>query len=116
MQGRDGNMYGGGAACGATGGGAIYKISPAGVESVLFNFPSQWLNCGGAGLTLGNDGNFYGACESGNPATGLGSIFRLTPAGVFTDLHDFTGANGDASARIPADPGQRWQFLRRDWK
>ena len=101
VQGRDGNMYGGGAACGANGNGAIYKISPAGAESVFFNFPQQWLFCGGAGLTLGNDGNFYGACEAGNPATGLGSIFRLTPAGAFTDLHDFTGANGDSLPVYP---------------
>ncbi len=33
----------------------------------------QWTNCGGAGLTLGSDGNFYGTCVAGNPATGLGS-------------------------------------------
>jgi uncharacterized repeat protein (TIGR03803 family) len=103
VQGRDGNMYGGGGACGAggTGGGAIYKISPAGVESMFFNFPQGWTNCGGAGLTLGNDGNFYSVCEGGNPATGMGSIFRLTPAGVFTDLHDFTGANGDSLPIYP---------------
>src|ERR1035437_5076495 len=94
VQGRDGNMYGGGNVCGANGSGAIYKISPAGVESMFYSFPGQWLYCGGAGLTVGSDGNFYGACEAGNPATGLGSIFRLTPAGVFTDLHDFTGVTG----------------------
>ena len=101
VQGRDGNMYGGGAVCGGNGSGAIYKISPAGVESMFFSFPGTWLYCGGAGLTLGSDGNFYGACEAGNPATGLGSIFRLTPAGVFTDLHDFTGANGDSFPVYP---------------
>ena len=99
VQGRDGNMYGGGGACANN--GAIYKISPAGVESVFFNFPAQWTNCGGAGLTLGSDGNFYGACEGGNPATGMGSIFRLTPAGVFTDLHDFDGKNGDSLPMYP---------------
>jgi len=101
VQGRDGNMYGGGASCGANGTGAVYKVSPAGVESVFFNFPQQWTDCGGAGLTLGSDGNFYGTCEAGNPATGLGSIFRLTPAGVFTDLYDFTGANGDSLPIYP---------------
>ena len=101
VQGRDGNLYGGGAACGGNGSGAIYKISPAGVESVFYSFSGQWLNCGGAGLTLGSDGNFYGACESGNPATGMGSIFRLTPAGVFTDVYDFTGANGDSLPVYP---------------
>ncbi len=101
VQGRDGNLYGGGASCGANGSGAIYKISPGGVESVFYSFPQQWLFCGGAGLTLGSDGNFYGACGWGNPATGLGSIFRLTPAGGFTDLHDFTGANGDSTPVYP---------------
>ena len=99
VQGRDGNLYGGGGAC--AGNGGIYKISPTGVESVFFYFPSQWTNCGGAGLTLGSDGNFYGACEGGNPATGMGSIFRLTPAGVFTDLHDFDGNNGDSLPMYP---------------
>ena len=68
---------------------------------MFFNFPFNWSNCGGSGLTLGNDGNFYGACESGNPATGMGSIFRLTPAGVFTDVYDFTGANGDSLPVYP---------------
>jgi len=101
VQGRDGNMYGGGGSCGGNGSGAIYKISPAGAESVFFSFPQQWLFCGDAGLTLGSDGNFYGTCETGNPATGLGSIFRLTPAGVFTDLHDFTGTNGDSLPVYP---------------
>jgi uncharacterized repeat protein (TIGR03803 family) len=112
VQGRDGNMYGGGAACGAggTGGGAIYKISPAGMETMFFNFPQGWTNCGGAGLTLGSDGNFYSVCEGGNPATGMGSIFRLTPAGVFTDLHDFTGANGDSLPIYPPIQGVDGNF------
>jgi uncharacterized repeat protein (TIGR03803 family) len=110
VQGRNGNLYGGGAACGGNGSGAIYKISLGGAESVLFSFPQQWINCGGAGLTLGNDGNFYGTCISGNPATGMGSIFRLTPAGVFTDLHDFTGASGDSLPVYPPIQGVDGDF------
>ena len=111
VQGRDGNMYGGSSTiCGGPGSAAIYKISPAGAESLLFIFPFNWTNCGGAGLTLGNDGNFYGACESGNPATGMGSIFQLTPAGVFTDLYDFTGANGDSLPVYPPIQGVDGNF------
>jgi uncharacterized repeat protein (TIGR03803 family) len=91
VQGRDGNMYGIGVSCG-TASGAVYKISPAGVESVLFNFPSGWSSCF-SGLTIGSDGNFYGTCFT--TPSGNGSIFQLTPAGVFTDKHDFTGTNGD---------------------
>jgi len=92
VQGRDGKMYGIGGSCGTNGTGAVYKISPAGTESVVFNFPSNWSSCF-SGLTLGSDGNFYGTCFT-NPG-GNGGIFKLTPAGVFTDVHDFTGVNGD---------------------
>ena len=94
VQGRDGFMYGVGAglARGANGTGAVYKISPAGVEKVFFNFPANFPNCI-SGLTLGTDGNFYGTCENPDGAT-PGFIYRLTPAGVFTDIHDF--ASGGA--------------------
>jgi uncharacterized repeat protein (TIGR03803 family) len=92
VQGRDGNMYGVGVGCGTNNTGAVYKISPAGAESVVFNFPSNWSFCF-SGLTLGSDGNFYGTCFT-NPG-GNGGIFKLTPAGVFTDVHDFTGVSGD---------------------
>jgi uncharacterized repeat protein (TIGR03803 family) len=92
VQGRDGNMYGIGGSCGANGTGAVYKISPTGTESVIYSFPSTWSSCF-SGLTQGNDGNFYGTCFT--TPTGNGSIFQLTPAGGFTDKHDFTGAYGD---------------------
>jgi uncharacterized repeat protein (TIGR03803 family) len=92
VQGRDGYMYGIGGTCGANGTGAVYKISPSGAESVVYNFPSDFANCF-SGLTIGSDGNFYGTCFT--TPTGNGSIFQLTPAGVFTDKYDFTGAYGD---------------------
>ncbi len=92
VQGRDGNMYGIGLYCGTNNTGAVYKISPTGAESVIYNFPANFSFCF-SGLTLGSDGNFYGTCFS--TPSGNGSIFRLTPAGVFTDKYDFTGANGD---------------------
>jgi len=110
VQGRDGNMYGGGAAACGSGQGTIYKISPAGVESAFFIFPFGWTQCGGAGLTLGSDGNFYGTCVAGNPALAMGNIFRLTPAGVITDLHDFTGTNGDSLPVYPPIQGVDGNF------
>jgi uncharacterized repeat protein (TIGR03803 family) len=93
VQGRDGNMYGVGAILGrgANNTGAVYKISPAGAESVFFNFPATISRCY-SGLTLGSDGNFYGTCGT-NTATGTGILYRLTPAGVFTDIHDFTASD-----------------------
>jgi uncharacterized repeat protein (TIGR03803 family) len=104
-QGRDGNMYGVGLFCGTNNTGAVYKISPSGTEHVVFSFPSDWAFCF-SGLTLASDGNFYGTCFT-NPG-GNGGIFQLTPAGAFTDKHDFTGANGDTEplyAPIQASDG-----------
>jgi len=90
VQGRDGNIYGVGAEGlrGANKTGAVYKITPTGAESVLVNFPANWINCY-SGFTLGRDGNFYGACEQGNPTNNGSFLFRMTPAGVLTDIHDF---------------------------
>src|ERR1700730_9189697 len=92
VQGRDGNMYGIGVSCG-TSSGAVYKMSPAGTESVVFNFPSGWSSCF-SGLTIGSDGNFYGTCFP--TPTGNGSIFQVPPAGLLTDKHDFTNVSGGA--------------------
>jgi len=92
VQGRDGNLYGVGVSCGTNGTGAVYKISTTGAETIVFSFPSTWSSCF-SGLTIGSDGNFYGTCFT-SPG-GNGGIFKLTPTGVFTDLHDFNAVNGD---------------------
>ena len=81
VQGRDGNMYGVGLYCGTNNTGSVYKISPSGAESLVFSFPSNWSFCF-SGLTLGNDGNFYGTCFS-TPGRQWWHLYQLTPAGVF---------------------------------
>src|ERR1019366_8418966 len=45
-----------------------------------------------AGLIQASDGNFYGATLHGLGAS-LGTLFRLTPANVFTTLHAFGGGD-----------------------
>jgi uncharacterized repeat protein (TIGR03803 family) len=100
VQGRDGNMYGIGLYCGTNNTGAVYKISPSGAESVVYSFPSNYSFCF-SGLILGSDGNFYGTCFSTPAGSGAGAIFKLTPGGVFTDVHDFTGAYGDTEPIYP---------------
>lgn len=46
-----------------------------------------------APVVLGNDGNYYGvALHGGAGGSNYGTAFRVTPGGVFTKLHDFTGA------------------------
>ncbi|MGO8795844.1 MAG: choice-of-anchor tandem repeat GloVer-containing protein [Candidatus Sulfotelmatobacter sp.] len=49
------------------------------------------------GLTLGNDGNFYGITAEGGPAN-AGTIFEITTAGEFKTLYTFAPPYGDEPA------------------
>jgi uncharacterized repeat protein (TIGR03803 family) len=95
IQGTDGNFYGTTAGGGAFGAGAVFKVTPAGVESILYSFAGGGAN--GAtpqSLIQGSDGNFYGATAQGGlgPCSqGCGTIFKLTPTGLLTTLYSFTG-------------------------
>ncbi len=96
-QGRDGSLYGTTPGGGANGAGAIYRFTPSsGVMEVIYSFPTvsniDPVNAP-AGLTLGTDGNFYGASIGGGTSN-LGTLFRVTPSGVLTTLHSFNGTDG----------------------
>jgi uncharacterized repeat protein (TIGR03803 family) len=99
--GADGSFYGtayGGGADGAcsmgVGCGTVFKITPSGNLTTLYNFGH-----GGhgnepiAGLVQGTDGNFYGTTYSGG-TSGYGTVFTITPGGKLTTLHRFDGADG----------------------
>jgi len=112
-EGTDGNFYGVALYGGVNGSGTIFKITPGGVFSVLYAFSADGDEdlstshnadgaAPGAGLVLGQDGNFYGTTQFGG-AYGVGTIFKITPAGVFTKLHDF-GNTPQASITISATP------------
>jgi uncharacterized repeat protein (TIGR03803 family) len=80
IQGLDGNFYGATDA-------SIYSVSPEGKLAMLNFQPAPW------GLVLATDGNFYGTNYT-NGLYGNGNIYRLTPTGVTTTLHDFHGPEG----------------------
>ena len=93
------NYYGG------TGGGngVFFRMTPSGTYTVLYNFCSQTNCTDGAnplGLVRANDGNFYGVTAAGGtnscPYGGCGTIFKLTPSGALTTLHNFDGTDGDS--------------------
>jgi uncharacterized repeat protein (TIGR03803 family) len=93
IQGTDGNFYGTTVSGSANGNGMVFKLTPAGVETVLHSFAggSDGLNPA-AGLILGTDGNFYGTTLNGG-TNGDGTVFKITPAGVETVLHSFAGGS-----------------------
>ncbi|MGO8796246.1 MAG: choice-of-anchor tandem repeat GloVer-containing protein [Candidatus Sulfotelmatobacter sp.] len=86
-----GNFYGTTLRGGSNSSGTIFKVSPAGAETVVFSFPN---NNEGAytlpagGVTLDSAGNIYGYAygyAQDNPNGG--EIFRLTTDGVYSILH-----------------------------
>ncbi len=92
VQGSDGSLYGttysGGGPANA---GTAFKLTTAGVETVLHSFSGR-ITDGGApnGLMLGSDGNLYGTTYSGGTAN-AGTVFKLTTAGTLTVLYSFAG-------------------------
>src|SRR5215467_9755244 len=121
IQGADGNYYGtttegGDSSCtdgfGVEGCGTIFKITPGGVETVLYQFTydsNTNTAVNGiypyAGLVQARDGNFYGTTAyGGNPAAGCtlgcGVVFKITPTGKFTLLHQFAGLSSNPAEGV----------------
>jgi len=105
MQGADGNFYGtteqGGATSPQQNYGTVYRVTPAGVGTVLYSFGAT---AGDgrfpqAGLVQSSDGNFYGTTLSGG-ANSSGTIFRLSPAGVFETFYSFGADLDDGRAPV----------------
>jgi uncharacterized repeat protein (TIGR03803 family) len=116
-QATNGNLYGTAFAGGANDGGTIFKITPGGILTTLYNFCSQ----GGssctdgalplAGLVQATDGDFYGTTLEGGAndkhlcndgfGGGCGTIFKTTPAGVLTTLYSFCSQSGCTDGANP---------------
>jgi uncharacterized repeat protein (TIGR03803 family) len=100
IQGGDGNFYGVASGGGAHGMGALFKITPAGAETVLYSFGAYPGDAGSSysGLIQGKDGNFYGIASGG--AYGKGALFKVTTSGVEAVLHSFGAYPGDGSGDV----------------
>jgi uncharacterized repeat protein (TIGR03803 family) len=53
-----------------------------------------------AGLVQGTDGNFYGV-NSGGGSHGVGTIFKISPAGTYSVLYNFDGITGSTPDMTP---------------
>jgi uncharacterized repeat protein (TIGR03803 family) len=95
IQASDGNLYGTTAAGGTNNIGTIFKLTPAGVETILYSFTDGSDGASAQGLIQASDGSFYGTTLVGGSNSG-GTVFRLTSAGVLTTLYSFMGgADGE---------------------
>lgn len=91
----DGTLYMGGQYNRSVQNPVIFRITPAGVTSILYTWPANVPQRARtiAPLVQGSDGNLYGASIDGGLRSG-GFFYRLTPAGEYTVLHEFNPEGG----------------------
>jgi uncharacterized repeat protein (TIGR03803 family) len=79
--------------------GVVFKLSPAGKETVLHAFTSgssDGANPAG-GVVRDAKGNLYGATIYGHEPAGFGTVFELSKTGDETVLHAFGGGSSDGA-------------------
>jgi len=96
-------LYGGASTSNWVGGGVVFKLTPAGDESVLYSFHNgvpldgYWPY---GPFTMDAQGNLYGTTERGGPhsihvSRGDGIALKVSPDGTETILHSFGAFNSD---------------------
>jgi len=104
LQASDGNFYGTTILGGSYGNGTIFKMTPTGTLTTLYNVCSQSGCPDGnylyAGLTQATDGNLYGIMDIGG-ANGYGTIFKITLSGTLTTLYSFCSQSGCTDGEYP---------------
>ncbi|HEV2424134.1 MAG TPA: choice-of-anchor tandem repeat GloVer-containing protein [Terriglobia bacterium] len=117
VQALDGNLYGttesgglSGSLC-SVGCGTVFRMTPGGTLTTLYDFCSQ-SNCADGfepffgPLIQGTDGNLYGTTVGGG-AYDNGTIFKISLGGTLTTLHSFGFSDGASpySSLIQASDG-----------
>ncbi len=105
VQSANGNFYGTTAYGGryasqfTAGGGTVFELTSTNQYIQLASFDNTHANPAG-GLTLASDGNFYGVAQDDSPNLS-GTIFKITPEGAVTSLHNFFGNENGYAALGP---------------
>jgi uncharacterized repeat protein (TIGR03803 family) len=101
-----GNIYGVSIVGGTNGFGTVFKVTPKGALTVLYNFAGGSDGAGPIGnLVRDKAGNFYGVTSAGGVTAsceiGCGTIFKVTPAGKESVLYRFTGGADGSGPNWP---------------
>jgi uncharacterized repeat protein (TIGR03803 family) len=115
IQGADGDFYGTTSGGGADGGGTVFKITPSGGLTTLYNFCSQASCADGQypsdSLVQGMDGNFYGTAQQGGQnggnedSNGWGTVFEISPSGALLGLSQFLDGGNPFSGLVEGVDG-----------
>ncbi len=105
IQATDGNLYGTTSFGGANGVyGTVFKITPNGKLTTLYNFCSKSGCTDGdspsAGVIQATNGVLYGITNLGG-AFGDGTVFKITPSGKLTTLYSFCSQSGCTDGSKP---------------
>jgi uncharacterized repeat protein (TIGR03803 family) len=104
VQGPNGDLYGTTSSDFGAGYGTAFEITTEGTFTTLYTFCSL-PNCADgsypvSGLTLANDGNFYGVTNDGGTHN-YGTFFKMTPQGTLTTLYSFCSQANCADGYYP---------------
>jgi len=91
-----GNLYGTTFAAGAHGKGIVFRLAPAGTETVLYAFSGADGSKPRAGVVFDASGNLWGTTSLGGTLN-MGTAFKLSPSGadwVQSFLYSFGGSDG----------------------
>jgi uncharacterized repeat protein (TIGR03803 family) len=99
----NGDLYGTTSAGGSEKGGTVFKLTPSGTFTTLYNFSSAYGSASGDYPVLylqASDGNLYGTTGESGIYLG-GTVFKITPSGTFTTLYSFCAKKGCADGEDP---------------
>ncbi len=97
IQASDGNFYGATHQGGTDDEGTIYKMTPAGVVTILHSFQGSDGRIPSSGPVQGTDGNFYGETYGGGTYGG-GVLYQVTSSGAYNVI------NGDLRSSVGSNP------------
>lgn len=111
LQASDGNFYGTTTSFGANSAGTLYRLTPAGVVTVLHAFRGDASEGGGpaAGVIQGADGALYGTTAGGGSTAG-GTVYRVTLDGAYSTLYTFRSGTPGENPRSPLLLGRDGNF------